>query len=509
MNLNKKTKQQHKKHTKNKKITRIQYLQTKSIHWLGTYLPKQQFLLYTLKSLFHTESRRVLMYRKFIFLTLIMFSFILRQGNLYADSLDTITNKKTLHIQYIDVPQSAESLITNVKIPIAYAVRLANQQNNKIGSLWINYGGPGISAIDQLEDQLQLNAIPTEILNRFDLVVFDPRGTGKSAFADEFNQCNTNQTCSIITKKYASYIGTNYVAHDMEHLRQHLRMNKINLLGYSYGTRLFSVYHYYYGQYVRAVILDGMDSLNSNQLKANLTKAITIQTLLDDKLSQMTKLTGDFPLFSSINQVSNAFDDSGVHFYLNPKKKLSKLSSTSLVNLLFYDTSTSQDEELNNVLSIVNCSDQHTIYTAQDIDRVASLLDDFEQSIFYSLTEPCLSSHVFGFNAIPTEDKISRAFQNKRIKPLIISAEYDSLTPHNWSEQAVQKFDADLITLYHGTEHGLTFSGYECIDEQVVDYLTKLSPSQYDCNAEDMTKSINRESEQEILELITNAANYL
>src|SRR5579883_2898668 len=54
----------------------------------------------------------------------------------------------------------------------------AGPRSERIGSLFVNPGGPGASAI-QFAQSIQ-SILPAELLNRFDVVAFDPRAVGKS-----------------------------------------------------------------------------------------------------------------------------------------------------------------------------------------------------------------------------------------------------------------------------------------------------------------------------------------
>src|ERR1700680_574498 len=54
----------------------------------------------------------------------------------------------------------------------------ATDQANRIGSLLINPGGPGVSGVTFLRDDLPAL---TNYNNRFDLIGFDPRGVGQSS----------------------------------------------------------------------------------------------------------------------------------------------------------------------------------------------------------------------------------------------------------------------------------------------------------------------------------------
>ena len=146
-------------------------------------------------------------------------------------------------------------------IELAYVVRLANQAPENKEFLWINFGGPGVSGIDKFSAQLARNLYPD-----YNLVVIEPRGVGYSAFGDYLKKQND--------PSLYPWIGTNKLAHDMEHLRAHIaadglggllfsaeKTDKINLLGISYGSLAFANYTHFYPQHVRRLILDGIDDL--------------------------------------------------------------------------------------------------------------------------------------------------------------------------------------------------------------------------------------------------------
>ena len=64
------------------------------------------------------------------------------------------------------------------KLPLFLLRVVMAGQTDRIGSLMVNPGGPGVSGADAaLSLALRL---PVEVLQRFDLVGFDPRGVGLS-----------------------------------------------------------------------------------------------------------------------------------------------------------------------------------------------------------------------------------------------------------------------------------------------------------------------------------------
>ena len=160
----------------------------------------------------------------------------------------------------------------------------ARTASTRIGSLLVNPGGPGGSAIEFLRSWGQ--AVSRTIRDRFDLVAFDPRGVGQSApivchdtlqafvavdptpdNPQEWQQADdaAKKFVDDCQKKYASFlpfVGTKNVARDMESVRQALGEDKLTYVGYSYGTAIGQVYADMYPDRVRAFVLDGAMDLS-------------------------------------------------------------------------------------------------------------------------------------------------------------------------------------------------------------------------------------------------------
>jgi pimeloyl-ACP methyl ester carboxylesterase len=159
-------------------------------------------------------------------------------------------------------------------------VRLGGQRQ-RIGSLVVNPGGPGGSGLDAAVGlALQL---PLDLLRRFDLVGFDPRGVGLSSpltcipdslkdrgialdpdarapgqyAAQAALARQIAQGCSSEYGRALGHYNTEETARDMELVRQGVDDAKLTYLGYSYGSRLGSVYAHLFPRRVRALVLDG------------------------------------------------------------------------------------------------------------------------------------------------------------------------------------------------------------------------------------------------------------
>ncbi len=161
-------------------------------------------------------------------------------------------------------------------------VRVRSQrQQGRIGSLVINPGGPGGSGVKiAVELSFQL---PADILERFDLVGFDPRGVDRSdpidCFADADLDANfaadpdpqsqadfdayvalNRKMASGCQAKYGDTLplfSTEQAARDIDVIRQAVGDPKLSYLGYSYGTLLGAVYAELFPKNVRAMVLDG------------------------------------------------------------------------------------------------------------------------------------------------------------------------------------------------------------------------------------------------------------
>ncbi len=166
-------------------------------------------------------------------------------------------------------------------VDLALTRRVAGSPSRRIGSLLINPGGPGASAVGYL--QAAYTAIPADVRARFDLVAFDPRGVGRSrpvrcgttAELDRYfaldptpdddaelkalEDGNQSLVAGCLRRSSAQlpFVATVDTARDMDAVRAAVGDDKLSYLGYSYGTTLGAAYLDAYPTRVRAMVLDG------------------------------------------------------------------------------------------------------------------------------------------------------------------------------------------------------------------------------------------------------------
>lgn len=171
-------------------------------------------------------------------------------------------------------------------LDIAVAINRANNPEQRIGVLFINPGGPGASGIEFAEWSTddQYGLFSDEILDRFDMVAWDPRGVGESE--PEF-ACGTDEEwladrsqvdeeidtpeeeqvardaialCQESMGPAAMRLGTYYVAQDMDQIRTALGEEQISYFGASYGSAIGVWYATLFPDRVRAMAVDGADN---------------------------------------------------------------------------------------------------------------------------------------------------------------------------------------------------------------------------------------------------------
>jgi pimeloyl-ACP methyl ester carboxylesterase len=166
-------------------------------------------------------------------------------------------------------------------IKLALTRHPATDGATRIGSLFVNPGGPGGSGIESVH--FLVEELPEDVKARFDLVGFDPRGVGQSTpvdcMGDQAKDAEadldptpdtpaeitaltdrvgvTADACAKAQGDLLPYVGTANAARDLDRLREAVGDDQITYLGYSYGTILGATYADLFPDKVRAMVLDG------------------------------------------------------------------------------------------------------------------------------------------------------------------------------------------------------------------------------------------------------------
>jgi pimeloyl-ACP methyl ester carboxylesterase len=195
------------------------------------------------------------------------------------------------------------------RIELALARYKALDPDARIGTLLVNPGGPGFGGTG-----LALNAAgiyDTPLRERFDIVGWDPRGTGDSepaidcvdgfdpyftgadstptdaaerealvGLAEGFAAACVEQTPSLTA------MGTNNSARDIDSIRRALGEDTISYFGFSYGSELGATWATLFPDTVRAAVLDGAADPDASMVESSEQQLAGFEATLSTFLAQ-------------------------------------------------------------------------------------------------------------------------------------------------------------------------------------------------------------------------------
>jgi pimeloyl-ACP methyl ester carboxylesterase len=194
-------------------------------------------------------------------------------------------------------------------IQIALAMHRAGDPTLRIGSLVIDPGGPGGSGVNDLPNEL--GVLTPDLLARFDIVEFDPRGVERSdpvhcssggssgssssgplpdpvpstagaQLALVANDQEYGAQCEATSGGLLPFVGTVDTARDLDRIRLALGDAQLTYFGHSYGTLIGATYAQMFPTHVRAMALDGAidPAMSTEQMVVEQSEGF--ESVLDD-----------------------------------------------------------------------------------------------------------------------------------------------------------------------------------------------------------------------------------
>ena len=238
-----------------------------------------------------------------------------------SDPTTPSTSESSGALQWSELSEGVETAV--LEVPVDYenpdgptfelfvARRLADDQENKIGSLLVNPGGPGFGGSDFaiFADQIY----GEELLERFDIVGWDPRGTGQSEPAidciDDYDHyfSGTDITpddaaekqeivdlaeefagnCVENNAEYIEFVGTNNSARDIDSIRRALGEDADQLLRVQLRQRgSAATWATLFPETVRAAVLDGAADPNADLIEGGVQQAAGFEGTLTTYLAE-------------------------------------------------------------------------------------------------------------------------------------------------------------------------------------------------------------------------------
>lgn len=417
---------------------------------------------------------------------------------------------------------------------IEVAISRTKATGEKIGSVLMNPGGPGSSGL-----YLAGQAEGTAVAERFDRIGFDPRGIGASEpevrclTSDEVDQERREPDVDVSPEGIAAteaehrdyaaqcvertgadvleHVGTREVVRDMDVIRAVLGDEKLTYIGYSYGTRIGTAYAEEFPSNVRAMVLDGALDPDQSPVDEAVAQGAAFQTAFDafaaDCAQTETCPLGTDPAqavaqFRSlvdplIDRPADTTDPRGLSYDDAITGAQQALYSQQLWRLLraglnelrdgrgdtllrLADTYSGRLEDgsytnIDDAFNAVRCVDGPPTTDRAAADEAdarfraaAPYLDDgratgsapLDLCAFWPVPNTS-DPHIVDVEGLPTL--------------VVVSTTNDPATPYQAGVELAAQLRADLVT-YDGTQHTVAFSGVDCIDEPLVNYLVELVP---------------------------------
>ena len=423
------------------------------------------------------------------------------------------------------------------QISLALAIHRSGKKDAP--ALFVNPGGPGgavVSALPYYADQ----GIGEAVVNAYDIVALDPRGVGDSTPVfcmtdeekDKYNAGSETegtdadspqsaivevqedsrefaQGCRDHSGAIFEHIDTVSAARDFDMVRSILGQDKLNLLGYSYGTFLGATYAGLYPAQVGRFVLDGaldpslsVDEVSSMQMRgldASLQQWITdcatqascpmgrtkdegianVRSFLESlEASPLPTNDPDRPLTEGLAvtamigamyntqwwpELTNAYSDATRRNDGTAMLEIADLMNSRNPDGTYADNSTDAINAINNLDYKPAGTDAEWIARADALKSELSILDRY---VGYPSA---------GLSAWPTEHAERAPIHATGAAPiLVIGTTHDPATPYPMAEALASQLDSGVLITVEGWNHTAYRRGAnQCVVRAVEDYLVK------------------------------------
>jgi len=415
-------------------------------------------------------------------------------------------------------------------IEIAVERHVATGSDRK-GSMLINPGGPGQSGIDFLGYAVS-DVLGPDVLDAYDIVAFDPRGVGAStavrcggdAAIDAYLTADVDirsqedldaararvaevgQACVDATGELMAHVDTISSAKDMDLLRAVVGDEKLNYLGYSYGTFLGATYAGIFPEKVGRFVLDGaLDPSMSNdelgmQQAEGFEKALRAYVAdcqaglgchltgsVDDGMTQIRQLVDRAkarPLDAGGGQSVNSalafygivvtlYDDSYWPYLTQALTEAITQNTASVLLQLantYLDRSPDGSYSSNAMMAFtaINCVDYPIV--DRDYDELVAFAAEV------SAVAPTFGDQfalAAGCEAWPEQStREPSAIAAAGAEPiLVVGTTGDPATPYAWAQALAEQLDSGHLLTWEGEGHTAYGRGGACVSEVVEAYL--------------------------------------
>ncbi|CAN2169856.1 MhpC Predicted hydrolases or acyltransferases (alpha/beta hydrolase superfamily) [Candidatus Nanopelagicaceae bacterium] len=456
----------------------------------------------------------------------------------YAKEIDWKNCRQDFQCATLAVPIDYTKLSTGT-FEIAL-LKYEARTSKKLGSLIVNPGGPGGSGVDYAYAAEYI--FSPAILDRYDIVGFDPRGVSRSApircLTDKELDTNNNsdskpdneaefqqilkETKKYVEKckdknKYLTSYSTANVARDLDILRETLGDKQLNYMGKSYGTYLGTLYAHFFPEKVGRVVLDGAVDPSISNFQQTLTQAVGFDqafTSFANDCNKRKNCTLPEDKEASVAEMQKLFSQAADKPL--PTKKSGRTLSESMMVLgtasAMYDSQTGWPELRRAITeaqkgygdTFMKLADEYTgrqndgSYPNNEFDSgaVIDCLDFNEPRSVERIRRDAKAFEAKAplFGPYLAYGGVTCKFFNQdtevTIEPMttanpviVIGTTGDPATPYEWSQGLSELLTNSRLISLTGEGHTGQGQGNACVDDQIDDfYLTGKAPTTSTCN---------------------------
>jgi pimeloyl-ACP methyl ester carboxylesterase len=406
---------------------------------------------------------------------------------------------------------------------------LARDRGGRIGSLFINPGGPGASGQEFASQTPML--FGSSVLRKFDVIGWDPRGVGESTpvkcldtaqldamIAADGSPDNAAEIaaldeqsktlaagCQQRSGRLLPHVSTLDAARDIDVLRGIVGDSQLYYLGMSYGTYLGATYAELFPKNVGRLVLDGAvdPAISSQQLAIAQAKGFdkALDAFAEDcaqrscklgsskvevlaKVDQLIKISDENPLPGDGNrEVTQALVILGLVYPLYLKEFWPRLEDAVADGLAgngarllaladeYTDRKPSGYGDNSNEAQIaVNCLDRPDFSSIAQIKAEApefkAASPRFGEFLAWS-SAACVNWPVKAVN----KPHVIKAAGAKPI--MVLGTTRDPATPYEWSVGLARGLESGVLVTRDGDGHTAYLSGNDCVKNVVESYLVQ------------------------------------
>ena len=446
-------------------------------------------------------------------------------------------------VSWAPCKDDAKMQCANVKVPLDYKkpggkaitvamAKLPAKGGKPIGSLFVNPGGPGSSGILMLS--YVDRAFSKDVIDKYDIIGFDPRGVGSSTPVDCIDDREMAKVldsdfdmeteagrraqkaqakkiaegCKKKSGELLAHVGTEPAARDMDVLRGLVGDGKLNYLGFSYGTQLGGAYADLFPKKVGRMVLDGAVDSQLSFLRMNYEQAFGYKKLFEGYAERCVK-AGNCSLGSSVDAAKKKMrallDQARVKPFKtsDPNRPLNQtMLHSAVTSLLEQDADWSKLDQAFDQLIKQNDGSLFLklfdVSTGRDGDEVSSSRTEAywaincadyaqESEADYLKYAKKLKREAPAIGAFSAQDTVAfymcaelphhpksnpGPYRAKGSAPIVvIGTRHDPATPYHWAQALHKTLENSVLLTWEGEGHAAYATAGSCIQSPVDKYL--------------------------------------